>query len=148
MHLITTILPAVLYALLSKPCTNSTQGTLDNRIARPVKSSLESGTVAPRGKDAAKTQGLTKGYAQITHRRTSNGRNNNALSERNTMKTLEERPQTNTTFMTITQAANMVQVDRSTIYRLAKRGEIPAIRIGNVWRVNMEEYLAGGGSHV
>lgn len=64
------------------------------------------------------------------------------------MQTLEERPQANTTFMTITQAANMVQVDRSTIYRLAKRGEIPAIRVGNVWRVNMEEYLAGGGSHV
>jgi excisionase family DNA binding protein len=36
--------------------------------------------------------------------------------------------------MNVAQCANYLQVHRSTIYRLVKRGNIPAFRVGADWR--------------
>ena len=43
------------------------------------------------------------------------------------------------TFMTMKQVAAWLQVNRMTVYRLVKRGEIPALRIGRGWRFSLEE---------
>jgi len=41
--------------------------------------------------------------------------------------------------MKVTQVAELLRVHRSTIYRMAQRGEIPAFRKGNDWRFRSEE---------
>ena len=41
--------------------------------------------------------------------------------------------------MTIKQVAAWLQVNRMTVYRLVKRGEIPALRIGRGWRFSLEK---------
>ena len=38
--------------------------------------------------------------------------------------------------ISVTQAANMSNVHPATIRRMIARGELPAVRIGRVWRVN------------
>jgi excisionase family DNA binding protein len=40
--------------------------------------------------------------------------------------------------LTVTEVCDYLRVHRSTIYRLLKRGELPAFRIGSDWRFNVE----------
>ncbi|MDO8432697.1 MAG: helix-turn-helix domain-containing protein [Candidatus Binatus sp.] len=40
--------------------------------------------------------------------------------------------------LTVTQLAEYLQCDKSTIYRLIKSGEIPAFRVGSNWRFRRE----------
>jgi excisionase family DNA binding protein len=40
--------------------------------------------------------------------------------------------------MTLKEVSDYLHVHPSTIYRLLKRGEIPAFRIGSDWRFNIE----------
>jgi excisionase family DNA binding protein len=40
--------------------------------------------------------------------------------------------------MTVEELSQYLHIHRSTIYRLLKRGEIPAFRIGSDWRFNIE----------
>jgi excisionase family DNA binding protein len=40
--------------------------------------------------------------------------------------------------MTLEEVSHYLHVHRSTVYRLLKRGEIPAFRIGSDWRFNIE----------
>jgi len=42
-------------------------------------------------------------------------------------------------FMTIKQVAAWLQVSPMTVFRLVKRGEIPAFKIGRGWRFSLEE---------
>jgi len=37
-------------------------------------------------------------------------------------------------FLTIDEVAKRLKVARSTVYRMAKEGKIPATKIGRVWR--------------
>ena len=48
---------------------------------------------------------------------------------------LETRP---AKVMTLEEVSHYLHVHRSTVYRLLKRGEIPAFRIGSDWRFNIE----------
>ena len=41
--------------------------------------------------------------------------------------------------LTTQQMEDLLMVDRTTIYRMAKRGDLPAIRVGNQWRFPREE---------
>jgi excisionase family DNA binding protein len=41
--------------------------------------------------------------------------------------------------MTVEQLAEVLQVSTKTIYRLLKRGEIPALRIGHHWRFDRKD---------
>jgi excisionase family DNA binding protein len=43
------------------------------------------------------------------------------------------------TLMTLQEVADHLRVGRSTIYRLLKRNQMPAFRIGRNWRFNVEE---------
>jgi len=48
------------------------------------------------------------------------------------------------TFLTITEVAQYLRVDRYTIYRLVSQKKIPAFRIGNQWRfkrIVLEKWL-------
>jgi len=40
--------------------------------------------------------------------------------------------------MTVEELSQYLHIHRSTVYRLLKRGEIPAFRIGSDWRFNIE----------
>jgi excisionase family DNA binding protein len=40
--------------------------------------------------------------------------------------------------MTLEEVSRYLHVHSSTVYRLLKRGEIPAFRIGSDWRFNIE----------
>jgi excisionase family DNA binding protein len=40
--------------------------------------------------------------------------------------------------MTLAEVSHYLHVHRSTVYRLLKRREIPAFRIGSEWRFNIE----------
>jgi excisionase family DNA binding protein len=44
--------------------------------------------------------------------------------------------------LTTQQLQSLLMVDRTTIYRMAKRGDIPAIRVGNQWRFPKAEVEA------
>jgi len=41
--------------------------------------------------------------------------------------------------LTITEATKMLKLNRTTLYTLIKKGEIPAIRLGSQWRIPKEE---------
>ena len=41
--------------------------------------------------------------------------------------------------MTVEEVSHYLHIHPSTLYRLLKRGEIPAFRIGSDWRFNIEE---------
>jgi len=43
-----------------------------------------------------------------------------------------------THLLTVGEIADYLRVDRSTIYRLLKRKELPAFRVGRDWRFTME----------
>jgi len=40
--------------------------------------------------------------------------------------------------MTLEEVSRYLHVHRSTVYRLLKRGEIPAFKLGGDWRFNIE----------
>lgn len=54
-------------------------------------------------------------------------------------------------FMTVEDVAEMLRINKSTVYRMAKAGRIPATRVGRQWRFRMsalEEFLDAGGDIV
>ena len=51
-------------------------------------------------------------------------------------------------FMTVEDVADMLRINKSTVYRMAKTGRIPATRVGRQWRFRLsalEDFLDGGG---
>ena len=51
-------------------------------------------------------------------------------------------------FMTVEDVAEMLRINKSTVYRMAKAGRIPATRVGRQWRFRLsalEEFLDAGG---
>lgn len=47
-------------------------------------------------------------------------------------------------YLTIEEVAEILRVNKRTVYRLAVKGEIPAIKLGKSWRINfekLEQYL-------
>ena len=53
----------------------------------------------------------------------------------------------NSEVLTVEEVANYLRIDIRTVYRLAKRGDIPCIKIGRQWRFNREDIkdLISGG---
>jgi excisionase family DNA binding protein len=41
--------------------------------------------------------------------------------------------------LTVDEVADYLRVSRSTVYRLLKRNQLPAFKIGNDWRFDVEE---------
>ena len=41
--------------------------------------------------------------------------------------------------LTVKELCNYLKVNRSTVYRLLKTGQLPALRVGSDWRFNVEE---------
>ena len=41
--------------------------------------------------------------------------------------------------LTAAESMDILGVGKNTMYRLLKSGELPAVRIGRVWRIQMEE---------
>jgi len=41
--------------------------------------------------------------------------------------------------LTVLEAAKLLKLDRTTLYKLIKSGEIPAVRVGTQWRIPLEE---------
>lgn len=51
-------------------------------------------------------------------------------------------------FMTVKDVAEMLRINKSTVYRMAKGGRIPATRVGRQWRFRLsalEDFLDAGG---
>lgn len=54
-------------------------------------------------------------------------------------------PNTSPAYLTVEEVARRFGVNVTTVYRLVKRGKIPAFKIGNQWRFNparLEEWVA------
>jgi excisionase family DNA binding protein len=52
-------------------------------------------------------------------------------------------------FLTVREAANLLRLGQITVYRLAKRRRIPAVKVGGSWRFSrslLEEWFMSGGS--
>ncbi len=52
-------------------------------------------------------------------------------------------------FYTVQEVADRMRVSRKTIYRMVERGDIQAVRLGDVYRIprgSFEELLRGGAS--
>lgn len=47
--------------------------------------------------------------------------------------------------VTVAEAARALKVTESTVYRMVRNGEIPAVKVRKVWRVNLAEFVARGG---
>ena len=45
----------------------------------------------------------------------------------------------NSEVLTVQEVANYLRIDIRTVYRLAKRGDIPCIKIGRQWRFNRDD---------
>jgi excisionase family DNA binding protein len=43
------------------------------------------------------------------------------------------------TWLTLEEAAKHLKIGKSTIYRLAREGDLPAHRMGRVWRFDVKE---------
>jgi PTS system nitrogen regulatory IIA component len=53
----------------------------------------------------------------------------------------------NSEVLTVQEVANYLRIDIRTVYRLAKKGDIPCIKIGRQWRFNrndIKELVSGG----
>ncbi|GJM55080.1 hypothetical protein ATOP_07350 [Granulimonas faecalis] len=48
--------------------------------------------------------------------------------------------------VTVAKAADVLGVTEATVYRMVRNGEIPAVKVRRVWRVNLTEFVARGGS--
>jgi len=44
-----------------------------------------------------------------------------------------------TAWLTLEEAAKHLKIGKSTIYRLAREGDLPAHRMGRVWRFDIDE---------
>jgi excisionase family DNA binding protein len=58
------------------------------------------------------------------------------------MSTTEERPE----LLTLLELAKFLRVGQRTAYRLAREGDVPAVKVGGQWRVpraELERHLAG-----
>ncbi len=54
-------------------------------------------------------------------------------------------------FMTVEDVADILRINKSTVYRMAKGGRIPATRVGRQWRFRLsalEDFLDAGGDVV
>ncbi len=53
----------------------------------------------------------------------------------------------NSEVLTVQEVATYLRIDIRTVYRLAKRGDIPCIKIGRQWRFNRDDIkgLVSGG---
>ena len=47
-------------------------------------------------------------------------------------------PVPSTTMMTLREVATYLRLHRSTVYRLAREGDIPGFKVGTQWRFNSE----------
>lgn len=47
---------------------------------------------------------------------------------------------------TVQETAKALGVTPKCIYELIDRGEIPAVKVGRVWRVNLEAFIGRGGT--
>ena len=45
----------------------------------------------------------------------------------------------NNEILTVQEVANYLRIDIRTVYRLAKKGDIPCIKIGRQWRFNRND---------
>jgi excisionase family DNA binding protein len=46
--------------------------------------------------------------------------------------------------LTALEVANLLRIDRVTVYKMVKRGELPALKVGSDWRfsrVQIEEWM-------
>jgi PTS system nitrogen regulatory IIA component len=53
----------------------------------------------------------------------------------------------NSEVLTVQEVATYLRIDIRTVYRLAKKGDIPCIKIGRQWRFNrndIKELVSGG----
>ena len=48
-------------------------------------------------------------------------------------------PLENSAIMTIDEVASFLKLSKITIYKLVKRGDIPAFRVGNSWRFQRDK---------
>lgn len=61
---------------------------------------------------------------------------------------MAEHPSSAPQFYTVAEVAEMTRVSRMTVYRMVHSGELPAVRVGNSYRVPRSalEQLLGGAS--
>ena len=45
------------------------------------------------------------------------------------------------TYLTPEQVAKKLQLQRITVYRMCRRGELPAVKIGNSWRISSKRLM-------
>jgi excisionase family DNA binding protein len=43
-------------------------------------------------------------------------------------------------FLTVTEAAELMRVDPRTLRRALEAGQVPGVRVGNVWRIPVEKF--------
>lgn len=58
---------------------------------------------------------------------------------------MDTKTRTNKQYLTVGEVAERFGVNSTTIYRLVKRGRIPAFKVGNQWRFSpqhLEEWVA------
>ncbi len=48
--------------------------------------------------------------------------------------------------VTVQEAAKALGVTRRTIYNLVERGDMPSVKVGRVYRVNLEAFIDRGGT--
>ncbi len=56
-----------------------------------------------------------------------------------------------TEFMTVAEAAALLRIGERTAYKLVRSGRIPAVKVGNQWRIErraFEAWIAAGGDRV
>lgn len=39
-------------------------------------------------------------------------------------------------FLTIEETANRLKISKITVYRMARKGQLPAVKFGKVWRIS------------
>jgi excisionase family DNA binding protein len=49
-----------------------------------------------------------------------------------------QRPEWRPTVMTLEEVARYLRINKSTVYRMARDGTLPAWKLGNVWRFKKE----------
>lgn len=46
-----------------------------------------------------------------------------------------------TQLLTFNEAREFLRINKNTLHKLIKKGEIPAFRVGNLWRIDKEELI-------
>ena len=54
------------------------------------------------------------------------------------MPSKTNQPRIEPAVMTVGEVANYLRIHQTTLYRMLKKGEIPAFRVGSDWRFNSE----------